>query len=71
MDDITKPKHYTQGSVECITALESMLGRESFIDHLRAQALKYIWRLRHKGDPLEDAKKAQYYLGRLIEKLGQ
>ena len=26
-------------------------------------------RLRDKGDPLKDAKKAQFYLGRLIEKL--
>ena len=69
MEHITKPKHYTQGSVECITALESMLGREGFIDPLRAQALKYVWRLRHKGDPLEDAKKAQYYINYLVSKL--
>jgi hypothetical protein len=69
MDEITKPKHYTQGKVECITALESMMERESFIDYLRAQALKYVWRLRHKGDPLEDAKKAQYYINFLVSKL--
>ncbi|HIB20286.1 MAG TPA: DUF3310 domain-containing protein, partial [Rhodospirillales bacterium] len=25
MNDITKPKHYTQGKVECLDAIDSML----------------------------------------------
>ena len=33
------------------------------------QIVKCMWRLRDKGSPLKDAKKAQFYLGRLIEKL--
>ena len=71
MNDITKPKHYTQGSVECLDAIDSVLEESSRIDFYRTQIVKYMWRLRDKGDSPKDAKKAQFYLGRLIEKLEQ
>jgi len=29
MNDITKPKHYTQGKVECLDAIDSMLEESS------------------------------------------
>jgi len=69
MDEIDKPKHYTQGKVECLDAIDSMLEESSRIDFYRSQIVKYMWRLRDKGDPLKDAQKAKFYLGRLIEKL--
>ena len=28
--------------------------------------MKYLWRFRHKGKPLEDLQKARWYLDRLI-----
>ena len=37
------------------------LGRSS------GNAIKYLWRLGHKGDPLTDARKAAWYVSRLIE----
>ena len=43
--------------------------QSSRIDFYLTQIVRYMWRLRDKGDPLKDAKKAQFYLGRLIEKL--
>ena len=69
MNEITKPKHYTQGSVECLDAIGPMLEESSRIDFYRTQIVKYMWRLRDKGSPLKDVKKAQFYLGRLIQKL--
>ena len=30
--------------------------------HLQATAVKYLWRYRYKGKPLEDLKKARWYL---------
>ncbi len=69
MEDVTKPRHYTQGTIECIDAIESMIGQQSAIDYCRAQAVKYLWRLPHKGKPLQDAQKAQFYIDRLVEKL--
>ena len=71
MNELTKHKHYTQGSVECLDATDSVLEESSRIDFHRTQIVKYMWRLRDKGDSLKDAKKAQFYLGRLIEKLEQ
>ena len=59
MDEIDKPKHYTQGKVECLDAIDSMLEDSSRIDFYRSQIVKYMWRLRDKGDPLKDAKKAE------------
>lgn len=64
MDEITKPKHYTQGKVEYLDAIDWMLEESTRI-------VKYMWRLRDKGDSLRDAKKAQFYLDRLIQKLEQ
>ena len=69
MDEITKPKHYTQGKVECLDAIDSMLEESSRINFYSTQIVKYIWRLRDKGSPLKDAKKAQFYLDQLIQKL--
>ena len=69
MDEITKPKHYTQGKVECLDAIDSMLEESSRVYFYRTQIVKYMWRLRDKDIPLKDAKKAKFYLERLIQKL--
>ena len=66
MDEITKPKDYTQGKVECLDAIDSMLEESSRIDFYRTQIVKYMWRLRDKGDPLKDAKKAELTASRSI-----
>mgnify|MGYP003316237561 CR=1 FL=1 len=69
MNDILKPKHYTQGNVECLDAIDSMLEECSRIEFYRTQIVKYMWRLRDKGDALKNAKKAEFYFFRLIQKL--
>jgi hypothetical protein len=66
-DPIERPKHYTQGAVECIDAIEAALGREQFIGFLRGQVIKYQWRLGRKAGG-GDAGKARWYAARL-EKL--
>lgn len=68
-DMVNRPDHYTQGNIECIDAMESALTREEFIGFLKGQILKYNWRLGLKGDPIEDAKKIQWYNNRLIRTL--
>lgn len=68
-DLINHPPHYTQGGIECIDAIQAALGVRPFIDFLRGQILKYIWRGPHKDTPLENYKKAQFYLDRLIKEL--
>lgn len=68
-DNVNHPDHYVFGSVECIDAIESMLGREGFIAFLRGQVVKYQWRMLHKDDPLQDAEKANWYGNKLAEVL--
>ena len=55
------PDYYTQGSIECIDYIISKK-----LDFLEGNVVKYITRNKHKGG-IEDLKKAQWYLNRLIE----
>ena len=69
-DNVNSPSHYNQGEgVECIDALAASLGAEGFKAYCRGNVIKYLWRLEHKGKSLEDAKKAQWYLNKLIERM--
>ena len=65
-DNVNHPSHYTQGGIECIKAIEASMSPEGFQDYCKGNVLKYIWRFREKNG-LEDLKKAQAYLGWLIE----
>ena len=65
-DSIESPQHYNKGSMECIDAIEGMLTREEYIGYLRGNSLKYRWRFREKGKPVEDLRKARWYESRLL-----
>jgi hypothetical protein len=63
-DMVNHPPHYKAGGIETIDFIEAKeLGY-----HL-GNVVKYITRADHKGNKLEDLKKAQWYLSRAIEKL--
>jgi hypothetical protein len=68
-DPVNHPAHYA-GKVETIDAIESALSAEGYQGYLRGNVLKYLSRMGKKGPALEDARKAQWYLGRLIISLG-
>ena len=61
---VDHPSHYNQGGIECIDALEAALTHEEFIGFLRGNAIKYLWRARHKGGA-QDLAKADGYNDRL------
>ena len=65
-DNVHKPEHYNSGSIECIDAIQGMLTHDEYIGYLRGNALKYQWRFRYKGKPVEDLRKARWYEERLI-----
>lgn len=67
-DSVNHPAHYTQGSIECIDALKSALGHEGFKNYCRGACIKYLWRTEHKNG-LEDLKKCEWYLTRLIKEI--
>ena len=68
-DTVKRPQHYNFGNIECIDAIESMLEPDEFIGYLRGNALKYRWRFRYKGKPIEDLRKARWYEDKLTDYL--
>lgn len=65
-DNVKSPSHYTQGKIECIEAIKESMTPMEYYGYLKGNCLKYLWRWRNKGG-LEDLKKAQVYLGWLVE----
>lgn len=64
-EKVNHPAHYNASGIECIDGIEAALTPEEFRGFCKANALKYIWREKHKGGG-EDLKKAAWYLNRLI-----
>ena len=60
-DNVNNPSHYKQGKIECIEAIQSALTEEEFRGYCKGNALKYIWREKHKGSD-ESLQKAAWYL---------
>jgi len=66
-DPVNNPKHYTFGKFEVIDVLMDWFKTEPLL----WQVVKYIARCNHKGNKLQDLKKAQFYLDhqiKLVEK---
>lgn len=61
-DSINSPKHYTTGKYEVIDVIEDW-----DLNFRLANTIKYVARHKHKGKPLEDLKKALWYLQREID----
>jgi len=64
-DMVNSPAHYNKAGIETIDALEAML-TNGFDYYLQGNIVKYLWRYRYKNG-VEDLKKAQWYLNKLIE----
>jgi hypothetical protein len=69
MDNVNHPAHYT-GAIECIDAIaeatKDLKGMEAVCT---GNAIKYLWRWKKKNG-VEDLKKAQWYLNKLISVVG-
>jgi hypothetical protein len=70
MTDAINPQHYRNYRVEVIDILEDAVARapDPIKGSLQYQVLKYMLRLWDKDGPLQDARKARWYLDRLISK---
>jgi hypothetical protein len=58
--EINSPSHYTQG-IECADYIQS-----HEMDFFQGNAIKYLTRFKHKGNPVKDLHKAKWYVERLI-----
>lgn len=61
---VNHPPHYNTGNIEVIDAIDDW-----GLDFNAGNVVKYVARHQHKADPLEDLKKARWYLDRLIERI--
>lgn len=64
-EDPINPAHYRRhpSGIECIEVTRHM-------NFNVGNAIKYLWRYMDKGDPIENLKKAQWYLDDEIRRLG-
>ena len=65
-EQINHPKHYNQGKVETIDAIETACSLEGFQFYCLGNVIKYVSRQRNKGGII-DLKKALWYLKKAIE----
>ena len=65
---VNSPPHYNSGDIECIDAIKESMSSEAFKGYLKGNIQKYIWRYENKKG-VEDLKKAQWYLNKLIKTL--
>jgi len=71
VDLVNHPPHYNKGGMEVIEVIELVTGGkrtgdQGFVGYLLGNILKYLLRFEHKGKPIEDLKKARWYLDKLI-----
>ena len=65
-DNVNHPSHYTQGGIECISAIKASMPPDGFQDYCKGNVIKYIWRWRNKSG-IEDLRKAAVYLQWMID----
>ena len=68
-DPVNSPSHYNKLDVEAIDLIEMSMTNTEFLGYLKGNALKYIIRYKHKGNPKQDLSKGLWYLNKLNEKV--
>jgi hypothetical protein len=66
-DPVNHPPHYKAGGIETIDFIAAKLGQAAFVEYCRGNAIKYLARAGLKGDPAQDARKAEWYARRMAE----
>ena len=66
---VEHPDHYNNGAIECIEYLKDNMSWQGYTGYLEGNCKKYLHRWRYKKKPVEDLKKARWYLDRLIKEL--
>lgn len=63
-DNVNHPAHYKTGGIETIDFIEA-----KSLNYNLGNVVKYLTRADHKGNKIEDLKKAQWYLNREVSNL--
>lgn len=69
MDNVNHPNHYEDStSIECIDNIRLLLGDTGTAYFCFGNAMKYVWRYKHKNG-IEDLRKAKWYINYFDENL--
>lgn len=69
-NDVDSPAHYNAGEIETIDYIVDVLGEFEAAQYCHGNVLKYTGhRLFNKGNPVKDARKAIWYLNKMVELL--
>ena len=68
-DVVNQPPNYGNGRIECIEYMRDNMDHMMFMGYLEGNAKKYMHRYRYKGKPVEDLRKAKWYLEYLIKEM--
>ncbi len=65
---VNHPLHYNQDKFECIDVMQEVFGIQAVQNFCLCNAFKYLYRCASKhSSPLEDVKKADWYINKFIE----
>ena len=65
-DPVKSPAHYTQGKIECHQAIREALGNDGYCHWCIGNIYKYLWRHKHKDNPIQDLEKCQQFLDMMM-----
>lgn len=66
-NQIDHPAHYNQNGIECFDVIKAAIGVDGFKNFCEGNLIKYVYRMRLKGQYLNDLKKARFYADTLIK----
>lgn len=64
---VNSPSHYNQGDMECIDGIVGAFGKDEAAVFCKINAFKYLWRLGHKDDEVQEIGKIKWYLDKYLE----
>lgn len=64
---VEHPSHYNQNGIECFDVIKAAIGDVGFKHFCYGNAIKYLFRAKHKGREMEDLEKAMFYLKEIIK----
>lgn len=66
-DMVNHPSHYNQNGIECFEVIRAAIGTDGLRKFMLGNSIKYLFRCEHKGQYIEDLKKARFYLDQAIK----
>ena len=71
IDMVNHPPHYKAYPLENLEVIKGSMNFDEYAGFLKGNALKYLYRYRTKGKPVQDLEKAIFYINELKGEIGK